>query len=221
MLTIMDVLGAVTGGTDLVSCSNVTGSDTSYCCDGPAFAFCCDKGVARFDVLPSKPQVLARWDAKATQFVAVSQTVTATTSSYTSSTTSRATSSATTNPPVAATLSSSASQTAPPESTTIAQPPSLSTAAQAGIGVGAAFLALALAAVAYLLFKLRNKKAQLARLQQEQHQHQGGAGAVYDSAQLEGKVDSIARYQHPYEVDGREARFELGTDSGTTAGRGW
>ena len=112
-------------------------------------------------------------------------------------------------------------QTAPPESTTIAQPPSLSTAAQAGIGVGAAFLALALAAVAFLLFKLRNKKAQLARLQQEQHQHQGGAGADYDSAQLEGKVDTIARYQHPYEVDGRGARFELGTDSGTTAGRGW
>ncbi len=52
-------------GHDLISYSNVTGSDTSSCYDGAAFAFYCDKDIARFDVLPSKPQVLARWGAKA------------------------------------------------------------------------------------------------------------------------------------------------------------
>ncbi len=218
-------LGASTGGTDLISCSNVTGSGTSYCCDHQAF--CCDQGVARFDVLPADPQVLARWDTKASQFVAVSQT---TSSSRTSSTISTTTSS--TNP---ATASVSSPPSSPTPSDTADPAPALSTGAKAGIGVGAAVLAIALAAVAYLLFKLRKKKAQLVDLQQEQHQlhyNRDGTPMVYGSGQPEGKVDDTTRYQHPYgrvematglpsqEMDGQGARFELGSEP-STVGRGW
>jgi hypothetical protein len=52
--------GAATGGTDLISCSNVTDTDTSFCCDHTVD--CCDTGVGRFRVLPSNPEVWARFD---------------------------------------------------------------------------------------------------------------------------------------------------------------
>ncbi len=220
-------LGASTGGTDLISCSNVTGSSTSYCCDHQAF--CCDQGVARFDVLPSDPQVLARWDTKASQFVAVSQT---TSSSRTSSTTSTTTASTTTTSTTPATTSASSSSPSQTPSDTADPAPALSTGAKAGIGVGAAVLAIALAAVAYLLFKLRKKKAQLVDLQQEQHQlhyNRDGAGVVYGSGQPVGKVDDITGYYGSVEMgtslpsqemDGQGARFELGSEP-STVGRGY
>ncbi|KAH6605409.1 hypothetical protein Trco_007116, partial [Trichoderma cornu-damae] len=47
-------LAADSGGTDLISCYNVTNTDTSYCCDHTSY--CCDSGVGRFNVLPEKPQ---------------------------------------------------------------------------------------------------------------------------------------------------------------------
>ncbi|KAL6917525.1 hypothetical protein FSST1_009020 [Fusarium sambucinum] len=50
----MYCLGADRGGTDLILCLNVTGSDTSFCCDhNPG---CCNSGVGRFAVLPSNPK---------------------------------------------------------------------------------------------------------------------------------------------------------------------
>ncbi len=185
--------------------------------------------MARFDVLPSDPQVLARWDAKASQFVAVSQTTSSLRASSTTSTTTTSTSPATTS------TSTSSSASSPTPSDTADPAPALSTGAKAGIGVGAAVLALALAAVAYLVFKLRKKKAQLAGLQQEQppqHYHQNGAGMVYGSGQPEGKVGDVTGYQHPYgrvemgtglpsqEMDGQGTRFELGSEA-STVGRGW
>lgn len=204
--------GANTGGTDLISCSNVTKSDTSFCCDH-ARPFCCDEGVARFDVFPSNPQVSARWDVQSTQFVKVLQQTSSSTSSSQASTTS-ATGSASTTPATTTTLSTS--QTSTPDASTQSSQ-SLSTAAQAGIGVGAAVLAIALAAVAFLLFKLRKKKALLAEMetqQQHQQQHQGTGSA------FEYKYDNGAAYygspRHELgealprpELDGQGAAFEL------------
>ncbi|KAK3328125.1 hypothetical protein B0T19DRAFT_423752 [Cercophora scortea] len=60
-------LSANTGGTDLISCTNTTYTDTSYCCDHTVD--CCNTGVGRFDVLPTQPQVWASWDANLLRFV--------------------------------------------------------------------------------------------------------------------------------------------------------
>ncbi|KAL2015528.1 hypothetical protein VTK56DRAFT_5325 [Thermocarpiscus australiensis] len=231
-------LGASVGGTDLISCANSTGSDTSYCCDPPR-PFCCDEGVARFDVFPSKPEVLARWDAKSSQFIVVQQTSSSTSSSqasttlttFTPTTTTSATATAltSTSPPSTPTSSSDASAQSQSQ---LPSPPPLSVAAQAGIGAGAGVLAIALAAVAFLLFKLRKKKALLAEMEkerqnQQQQQQHNGPGPVYDPRQQD-KVDaSWYQYQYPaggmgvgfgvvprQEMDGQGARFELPSTPG-------
>ncbi|KAK3898023.1 hypothetical protein C8A05DRAFT_19320 [Staphylotrichum tortipilum] len=214
-------LTAMTGGTDLVSCSNVTRTDTSYCCDGGR-PFCCDDGVARFEVLPSRPQTVARWDAKASQFVVVQEQTSSSGASATSSQTS-STATSTFGSVTSSSTESSGSQTSPPRApdSSAAQSGGLSSAAQAGIGVGAGVLALALGAVAYLLFKLRSKKARLAELERQQGVLQDyGAG----SSAGENKPD-FARHRYAamipaeieamtprHEIDSRTARFELDSE---------
>lgn len=218
--------GANTGGTDLISCSNVTKSDTSFCCDH-ARPFCCDEGVARFDVFPSNPQVSARWDTQSTRFVKVLQQTSSSSSSSQASTTSTSAASSTSTTPVTTTSLSTSQTSNPPSAASDASTQSsqsLSTAAQAGIGVGAAVLAIALAAVAFLLFKLRKKKALLAEMETQQqqqhqplHQHQQHQGA---GSAFEYKYDNGAGYYgHPRhelgdgqprpEMDGQAATFEL------------
>ncbi|KAK3347273.1 hypothetical protein B0T25DRAFT_584295 [Lasiosphaeria hispida] len=144
-------LSANTGGTDLISCSNVTRSDTSYCCDHNAF--CCDSGVGRFDVVPSKPQTWATWSAAASQFVVVNPLSTAAASSSPSSTLASKTSNApflTTTPPGNDTTSGTPQPSQPAQG--------LTAGAQAGIGVGAAVGALLIAAVVFLLWKMKKNK---------------------------------------------------------------
>ncbi|KXX74638.1 hypothetical protein MMYC01_208524 [Madurella mycetomatis] len=202
-------LGAREGGTDLISCANVTGTDTSYCCDGHR-AFCCDEGVARFEVFPSSPEVFATFDAEVSQFVVIQRT----TSSSALSTPTTTTTSA------AALTSTSQSSNPTPDSSAQTQPapPALSTGAQAGIGVGAGILAVALAVVAFLLLKLRKKNAQLAEMEKAQEAQQyGGPGPMHNPTEY--KAD-IPWYQYPLgrtgltavqsqEMDGQGAAAEL------------
>lgn len=205
--------GANRGGTDLISCSNVTGIDTSYCCDHATN--CCNSGVGRFDVLPSEPEVWATWNRESSQFVVV-RTIT---EEPTESSTSSATSASTTS---GAGPSSSDSSTAGPagDSTqTSAQPtpstldpapsteeaqedPGLSTAAKAGIGAGAGAGALLIAVVVFLLLKVRKSKKAL-QAQQTQHAshqwpgpyQQPPAPYVYYKGPAEG-------WQQPHAADG-------------------
>jgi hypothetical protein len=202
------------GGTDLVSCSNVTKTDTSYCCDGYR-AFCCDEGVARFDVFPSNPEVLARWDAQKTQFVVVQRPSSSSVSSQATSTGSTLSTSTTTTPPPTGTdlpTGSPNPNTGPgseADSQSQSQPaaPSLSVAAQAGIGAGAGVLAIALAVIAFLLFKLRKKKKEQIGGQEQTHQYRGqGPGELYDHKM---DVPYPPYNAPPQEVDGRGPRFEL------------
>ncbi|KAK1987079.1 hypothetical protein LZ30DRAFT_703533, partial [Colletotrichum cereale] len=72
ILTCVFFADAMTGGTDLISCSNVTGIGTSYCCDHAAN--CCNSGIGRFDILPAEPQVWATWNRESTRFVVVLHT---------------------------------------------------------------------------------------------------------------------------------------------------
>lgn len=167
------------GGRDMISCSNVTQKDTSYCCLG--MEGCCNSGVGRFEVLPSKPYVWAQWNKEAGGYVvktplsaassssSSSASSTSLTASGTSTATSKASSAAGETSASNESKSSSDGTRVPTETgapgqggasqpspaTETGQPSGLSTAAQAGIGVGAAAGALLVAAVAYLWWKLR------------------------------------------------------------------
>ncbi|KAK2006926.1 hypothetical protein LZ32DRAFT_71404 [Colletotrichum eremochloae] len=167
-------MNAITGGTDLISCSNVTGIGTSYCCDHAAN--CCNSGVGRFDILPPEPQVWATWNRESTRFVVVLQT-----SSERSSSTSAfpaATSSGMTLTSASSVLSAlepvipsptrghvltSMEPTAKPGTTqdNTSEGPGLSTAAKAGIGAGAGAGVVLLVVIVFLLRKVRSQKKAL------------------------------------------------------------
>ncbi|QYT04762.1 hypothetical protein H0G86_011663 [Trichoderma simmonsii] len=140
-------LSADTGGTDLISCSNVTNTDTSYCCDHTNG--CCNSGAGRFNVLPKNPQVWATWDNGATVYKVVGTVFTGT-----PSTTSRAPTRATTR--TTTTTSAAPTNSSPSQSD---QSSGLSSGAKAGIGVGVAVGVILIAVVAFLIWKLRQRKA--------------------------------------------------------------
>ncbi|CAG9982621.1 unnamed protein product [Clonostachys byssicola] len=118
-------------GISLISCTNSTKKENSYCCDfDPG---CCDSNRV-FDLLPASPTIYAVWDDSQTKFVSVGASSTATTTSLAPTNTNN-------------TVGDS-------EHTG-----GLPMGAKAGIGVGAAVLALLIAAVAYLFWKIHRKPA--------------------------------------------------------------
>lgn len=165
-------------GWDLVSCSNVTRSDTSYCCMG--MKDCCDGGVGRQEIQPPPSLTWAIWDAENTQYDVVtplSEEQASSTPRSTSTSDASAAAEATDGTSGDSTASPSASRAStstntissategllpeqqPSDTTDSAnsrshESTSLSTAAQAGIGVGAAAGALLVAAVLYLWWRL-------------------------------------------------------------------
>ncbi|ROT35115.1 hypothetical protein SODALDRAFT_329289 [Sodiomyces alkalinus F11] len=181
-------LSANTGGTDLISCANVTEIDTLYCCDHTIN--CCNSGVGRFEVLPSEPEIWATWNRDETQYVVVLATPSSTsTSEEPSSTVDTESATTSTQSPTASddrgdrststSEASSPAETAPEESSQSAPQPSpdasseegLSVAAQAGIGAGAGVGAILIAAVIYLFWKLRKNQKML-----EENQRAAAAG---------------------------------------------
>lgn len=146
----MFCVDADTGGTDLISCQNVTSKDTSYCCDHKTY--CCDSGVGRFDVLPSNPQPWATWNVESSRFLVVGTMFVAkssTTSQSTTPTTLESTTSPTGSGLASASESASTSNSSPEPSS------GLSHGTQAGIGVGVGVGSLLVSAVIYLIWKLR------------------------------------------------------------------
>jgi hypothetical protein len=151
------------------SCANVTGSDTSVCCDHTPG--CCDTGEGRFELLPSNPQPFAVWDETESRFVKVSSTTTSTSTTSATSSTS-ATGSETTLPPTQATTNGSLppqpSNQDPDQDSNQPESPGLSVGVQAGIGVGVSIVGILLGVIAWLLWKLyQSKKA-------TNHHHQPG-----------------------------------------------
>ncbi|KAK4121163.1 hypothetical protein N657DRAFT_647984 [Parathielavia appendiculata] len=173
-------------GWNLVSCSNVTQKETSFCCDQKAG--CCDSGLGRLEIEPSKPIFTwAVYDKSKSAYVVLNPLSTTTSSSISSSTSfstgaasgSTSASDATTSSGTSASTISYASQatTGPSPSSTGSRAPAetgqssaaqteqssgLSTGAQAGIGVGAAVGALLVLAVAYLWWKLKKTQEVIA-----------------------------------------------------------
>ncbi|KAK3985671.1 hypothetical protein QBC44DRAFT_249853 [Cladorrhinum sp. PSN332] len=148
-------LGANLGGTDLISCSNVTGNAASYCCDHTVN--CCSSGVGRFDVLPADPHTWATWATASTRFVVVRALSTST-----------PTSAATITPQTGSTTASQP----PSEATSTVPAPQqggsrLSPAGYAGVGVGSVIGVLLIAAVVYLVLRL--KKIKKTRIAPDEH----------------------------------------------------
>ncbi|KAL7934403.1 hypothetical protein V8C35DRAFT_302496 [Trichoderma chlorosporum] len=135
-------LSADTGGTDLISCSNVTNSDTSYCCDHTNG--CCDSGAGRFNVLPQNPQAWATWNNEASVYKVVGTVFTGTPSKATST------------GPATTTTQSAPTNSSPSQDD---QSSGLSAGAKAGIGVGVAVGVILIAIVAFLVWKLRRRRA--------------------------------------------------------------
>lgn len=146
-------------GPALVSCSNVTHSSTSFCCDHDAG--CCNSGSGRFDLLPADPEPWATWDNTKSRYVVVKALPTPTTNTSGAFTTASTTISISTNPSLSTSSSTGATgiiTTPAPTSSAQTQGLSgLSTAVQAGIGVGVSVGAILLGLVAYLLWR-RNQR---------------------------------------------------------------
>ncbi|KAI1779074.1 hypothetical protein F4818DRAFT_403274 [Hypoxylon cercidicola] len=160
--------GQSTGGTDLISCSNVTHSDTSYCCDHAQGA-CCDGGVGRFDVLPSSPITTATWNVARSEFVVIASS---TTSSSTTTTSSASTSSTSSSNTISSTTTSSlssspTSEPATSSSTASAASTGLSMGEKVGVGVGVGLGVLLFAVLSYAIWLLR-KKSQTTRQEHSQ-----------------------------------------------------
>lgn len=217
--------GANKGGNDLISCQNVTNTDTSYCCDGHR-DFCCDSGVARFDVLPSNPQTWATWNVAATSFIVVNKaqatsTPSSSLSSSATTTPTQTTTSLTSEQPPSTTATyardnpSESSQAEPNQS-----PSSLSTAVQAGIGAGVGVVVILIAAIGFLVWKLRRTKKATAEAaaaaavaaQSQDHWNGYGQGDGSESAGWYYSAGGVSAHKEPLptqEVDGRGIIVEL------------
>ncbi|KAI6775141.1 hypothetical protein HG530_001899 [Fusarium avenaceum] len=158
----MFCLGADRGGTDLISCSNVTNSDTSYCCDHNPN--CCNSGVGRFNVLPSNPEVWATWNRKATQYAVIGTVFKDESTSTKASTTTTIISSATYTTSTSVTSASETSMSSSPMPKTTEPSKAfsgLSTGAKAGIGAGIGVGAVLVVAVILLLWNVRRTRRAL------------------------------------------------------------
>ncbi|KPM36212.1 hypothetical protein AK830_g10347 [Neonectria ditissima] len=198
----MFCLGADTGGTDLVSCSNVTDSDTSYCCDhNPG---CCNSGVGRFNVFPSEPDTWAIWNKEVTQYTVVH---TLSSTEPTSTTTQAKTTSTSSAKITTSTLSTTTREIPSPTDSAINTPGSseapvgLSTGAKAGIGAGAVIGAVITAAIVYLLWKTR--KNERAAKENKQLPPACHPPPPMDSA-WQRSYYTLKEPQNPQELDGRQ-----------------
>ncbi|KAK8034357.1 hypothetical protein PG993_009352 [Apiospora rasikravindrae] len=178
-------LGEDKGGTDLISCANVTGIDTVYCCDHQQ-PYCCDRGVARITVLPPQPSTSATWNTRASLFDVVApshkSSSTPTTSSPSSVSDQDSQGSITGTGPT--TTAGGIPQPTNPESSQ----QGLSSSASVGLGVGVGLGASALAFIAYLAIRRhRSKKAS----------RQGGIGPAHHQppAQPYSVVDGSVRHK--------------------------
>ncbi|KAI1327436.1 hypothetical protein F5Y16DRAFT_399432 [Xylariaceae sp. FL0255] len=143
------------GGEDVVSCQNVTKSDSTFCCNGDTN--CCDSGDGVFTVFPAPSVTFATWNLAASGYVPIA-TTSSTVAPSSVPPSSKTTLSSETTPsgssPAEATPSSTSSLS-PPTSTASSK---LSTGAIAGVVVGS-FLGLSAVVIpVFFYFKTRRAK---------------------------------------------------------------
>lgn len=140
---------ADTGGTNLISCQNVTNSDLDFCCDHTDG--CCDSGIGRFQV-PSNTDIITLGTSGAT----ISTSAPATSSSTTSSSSPSSIPKTPSSSSISGT-SSTVPNTTTPTATHTSPSSALSTGAGVGIGVGCGITGLALIS-GLIYFCLRRRK---------------------------------------------------------------
>ncbi|KAK7216740.1 hypothetical protein V2G26_004743 [Clonostachys chloroleuca] len=185
----MYCLGAVTGGHDLISCSNVTKTDTSFCCDRAAN--CCDGGVARFEVLPSHAGTWASWNVASSRYITVSASSTKASSSTATATSTTVAS--TTSAPTGVSSASASSTAISSEGSQNVTSSGLSVGAQVGIGVGVGVGALLVAVIAFLLWKNHKKNQIINDNQVREISHPPSSSSPWDPSS-----QSYASSTHPY-----------------------
>ena len=134
------MVDASDGGTDLISCQNVTGNDRDFCCDHTNN--CCDTGVGRFrlDSAGKPVKTIGPADKSATLQPSTSITTSAST---------------TISPPIAATKTVTSSPL--PTPSPLRPSSSLSNGAKAGIAVGGLVGFLSLIALLYFLWRRKRQ----------------------------------------------------------------
>ncbi|TFB01213.1 hypothetical protein CCMA1212_006964 [Trichoderma ghanense] len=176
-------LSADAGGTDLISCSNVTNADNSFCCDHTSG--CCDSGAGRFNVLPKEAQVWATWNVEASSYRVVGTV-------YTGNPTSTSRAPTTTQPTTAAITTTSRAAPTNTSANDSDQSSGLSNGAKIGIGVGVGVGVVLLAAIAFLVWKLRQRKASSATAQAPM-QELDGRGRIFAELDARGKRNQDLR----------------------------
>lgn len=166
------------GGANLISCSNVTDKDTSFCCEKTETGRCCDDGIGRFEVMPPRPVTLALWDSSEGVYTPLAQV---SSSSSTSTTTKPSTPSFEPSPTTATNASgpketgsgdngspggstrdgSTGGSGQDPAPSSSSSGGGLPVAAQVGIGVGAASVVIMVSVIAWLMWKLHKTKRAL------------------------------------------------------------
>ncbi|KAK0671468.1 hypothetical protein QBC41DRAFT_270533 [Cercophora samala] len=165
------------GGANLISCSNVTDKDTSFCCEKTETGKCCDDGIGRFDVMPPRPVTLALWDSSEGVYTPVAQVLqsSSTSTTTTSATTPTTESSSTTEtgaggPRETGSGSNNSSGGSTRDGSTggsgqdtasSSSSGGLPVAAQVGIGAGVAAVVILLSVIAWLIWKLNKTKRYL------------------------------------------------------------
>ncbi|KAK4151131.1 transcription initiation factor IID, 18kD subunit-domain-containing protein [Chaetomidium leptoderma] len=227
-------------GADLVSCSNVTGTNSFFCCSG--VADCCDSGVGRFEAPPADPFTWAVWE-KTGYAVLTPRSASSPSASSPSSSSSQTTGiseTPSTSPTGAAADGDQTSgtrvpkETAPPGGSETNQSSAesnesagLSTAAQAGIGVGVAVGALLVAAVAFLWWKLSKTQRAVAAANQasrwqDSHPAQPQGSTYYPQDphrkyELQGERGTHELPGHQYFLQGDARNPELSTQASYSA----
>ncbi|KAI1631020.1 hypothetical protein F4809DRAFT_634189, partial [Biscogniauxia mediterranea] len=184
-------LSSVTGGVNLISCSNVTNDDTSFCCDNTDG--CCDSGDGRFSVAPHNPTTYATWHTLSSRYVVLEAVSTSTPVTSSSSPTSSSSIQPT-----------QATQTSSPSPTAANSPPGdssdLSTGAKAGIGVGAGVGVVVIILLSYVLWRLRKHHGQL---NQYSSARQQGFHDAHNTMATNNMAGPLSSYQktHPISTE--------------------
>ncbi|OCK76032.1 hypothetical protein K432DRAFT_361103 [Lepidopterella palustris CBS 459.81] len=152
-------LSASTGGTNLISCQNVTNNDRDFCCDHSNG--CCDSGIGRFRLTVEEIVVATIASGGASQLTTLTTSISSASSSTlasgeTTSTISITPSSSIPNPastPASPAASSSSSATATSSSSN-----KNTNAVKIGAGVGVPVLIIALSLSCYLIYAWRRKR---------------------------------------------------------------
>jgi len=174
---------ATTGGTNLISCQNVTSSNLDFCCDHTNG--CCDSGIARFQVADNV-DVITLGASGALSSVVDSMSSSQTKTAAASTTSTKESSTATSSTTTALTVTTSSS--ALPTTSLGPMALGLSRGAQAGIGIGCGIVGLVSIIGGVYVLLMRKKKGRAAELDRNRKGVPGTGIGKEGTVEIEGGI---------------------------------